>query len=167
LSSWFKKFEIVSLSLSIFFLFWLFIIIFIDVIFRAMRIEFFWGSESGGILMGWLIFFSLPIVCYQRKHITTDFLIRLLPLKLNLIITLIGHILMFLYLIIILWVCIELTQKNFYSDLRSQGILRIPLYIVQTGISIGIIAMCISQLVVIVEEYLQLKSLKINRENTR
>ena len=117
--------------------------------------------------MGWLIFFSLPIVCYQRKHITTDFLIQLLPFKLKLIITLIGHILMFLYLIIILWVCIELTQKNFYSDLRSQGILRIPLYIVQTGISIGIIAMCISQLVVIVEEYLQLKSLKINRENTR
>ena len=74
---------------------------------------------------------------------------------------------MFLYLIIILWVCIELTQKNFYSDLRSQGILRIPLYIVQTGISIGIISMCISQLVVIIEEYGQFRSLRITRENNR
>ena len=36
-----------------------------------------------------------------------------------------------------------------------------------TGISIGIISMCISQLVVIIEEYGQFRSLRITRENNR
>jgi len=58
----------------------------------------------------------------------------------------------------------ELTQKNFHSDLRSQGILRIPLYIVQAGITIGIIFTCISQFFVIIEEFLVFKNFKNNRK---
>lgn len=164
MNSWHKKFEIGSLSFSIFCIFWLFIIVLTDVILRAMRIEFYWGSEAGGILMGWLIFFSLPTVCYRRNHITTDFLLQLLPEKSKKVIPLIGHVLMFLYLILMFWICMELTQKNFHSDLRSQGILRIPLYIVQAGITIGIIFTCISQFFVIIEEFLVFKNFKNNRK---
>jgi hypothetical protein len=45
----------------------------------------------------------------------------------------------------VLWLCLELTWRNFETDARSQGILRLPLYIMQAGVCLGILLTWLAQ----------------------
>ncbi len=149
----FKKFsEQACLAISLFFLVALFAIVLIDVVLRSMRIEFYWASEGGTILMAWLIFFTLPLVNRQRTHISTDFLVARLPGWLQSVANLAGQVLMLAYLLILAWLCFELARRNFIGDARSQGILRVPLYFVQIGVVVGLVLTIVSQVLVIFED---------------
>ena len=149
----FKKFsEQACLAISLFFLVMLFAIVLIDVVLRSMRIEFYWASEGGTILMAWLIFFTLPLVNRQRTHISTDFLVARFPGWLRLVTNLAGQVLMLAYLLILSLLCFELARRNLIGDARSQGILRVPLYFMQIGVVVGLVLTIVSQVLVIFED---------------
>jgi TRAP-type C4-dicarboxylate transport system permease small subunit len=152
LSRWVQTLEKASFAVALVFLVVLAVLILTDVILRSMRIEFYWGSEGGGILLAWLIFFSLPLVSQQKKHISTDFLVAALSPRLRHVIDVAGQILMLVYMVVLAWVCLELTRRNFMSGARAQGILRLPLYFAQAGVTIGIFMMILSQFGVVVRD---------------
>jgi len=155
MNPWVRGFERASLGLSLIFLVVLFLLMLADAVLRAASIDFYWGSEGGGILMAWLIFFTLPVVGYRRSHIATDFLTGLLPPGPRWALSLVGHVLMLAYMLVLAWVCIELARRNVVSGARTQGILRLPLSVAQIGVSIGIVLMIASQCLVVVEEALR------------
>ena len=149
----FNKFsEQACLAISLFFLVMLFAIVLIDVVLRSIRIEFYWASEGGTILMAWLIFFTLPLVNLQRTHISTDFLVASLPGWLRSVTNLAGQVLMLAYLLILSLLCFELARRNLIGDARSQGILRVPLYFMQIGVVVGLVLTIVSQVLVIFED---------------
>ena len=44
----------------------IFVLLMLEVVFRFLRVEFYWGSELGGILMAWLTLFCLPWLTRNR-----------------------------------------------------------------------------------------------------
>ena len=69
-----------------------------DVILRWLHVEFYWGSEGGGLLMAWMIFLALPMVMRTRGHIATDFVVAHLPDGVKAVLRMAGHVLMIAYL---------------------------------------------------------------------
>lgn len=123
-----------------------------DVILRWRRVEFYWGSEGGGLLMAWMIFLALPMVMRARSHISTDFVVAHLPDTVRSVLGLAGHVLMIAYLASLAWYCADLAHSNWQSGARFQGILRLPMYLVQSGILFGLILMLVSELLILFEE---------------
>lgn len=147
-----KLFERAALAASSVMLAILFVLLLVDVILRWLRIEFFWGGESGGILMAWMIFLALPIVMRNRSHLAADFLTSSLSGFWSSALRVAGHVLMLVYLIILTWTCAELAFQNWLGGTRSQGILRIPVWIVEAGVVFSFCIMVLSQLTIVIEE---------------
>ncbi len=140
-----KWLERTALGIALVFLAMLTLLVLADVVLRSLKIDFYWGSEGGAILMAWSIFFALPWVGRERQHISTDFLVCHLPRGVQRGLALAGQILMLAYIALVLWLCLELTWRNFETDARSQGILRLPLYIMQAGVCLGILLTWLAQ----------------------
>lgn len=123
-----------------------------DVILRWLRVEFYWGSEGSGLLMAWMIFLALPMVMRTRGHIATDFLVAHLPPTVRAVLRMAGHVLMIVYLGCLVWYCAHLAYSNWLGGTRFQGILRLPMYLVQSGILFGLVLMLISEILILREE---------------
>jgi len=123
-----------------------------DVVLRWLRVEFYWGSEGGGLLMAWMIFLALPMVMRTRGHISTDFALAYLPDRAKAVLGMAGHVLMIAYLASLAWYCADLAHSNWQSGARFQGILRLPMYLVQSGILLGLILMLVSEILILFEE---------------
>ncbi|RAI02422.1 hypothetical protein DLJ53_13790 [Acuticoccus sediminis] len=147
-----KRFERAALALSSILLAVLFALLLTDVVLRALRIEFFWGSEGGGVLMAWIIVLALPMVTRTRSHIATDFIAALLPPRGGIALRIAGHVLMLAYLGTLVWLCADLAERNFLGGVRSQGILRLPVAYVQFGIVAGLVLVMVSQVLLLVED---------------
>lgn len=143
--------ERVSLALSVVLLALLFLLVLADVVLRAMRIEFYWGNEGGAILMAWLLFFALPVAGRKRMHIRTDFASGRLPGRMQRVLDALGQLLMLAYMLVLAWVCFELARRNFASDARSQGILRLPLHVVQAGVVAAMLLVIAAQVANVLE----------------
>jgi len=155
--------ERVSLALSLVLLAVLFTLVLADVLLRAMRIEFFWGNEGSAVLMAWLLFFALPVVGRKGMHIRTDFASARLPSQSQRVLDLIGQLLMLAYMLVLAWVCFELARSNFASDARSQGILRLPLHIVQAGVVAALVLVIAAQFANVVDSVRLLRN-RIGRQ---
>ncbi|MEQ9243659.1 TRAP transporter small permease [Roseovarius indicus] len=123
-----------------------------DVILRWLHVEFYWGSEGGGLLMAWMIFLALPMVMRTRGHIATDFVVAHLPDGVKAVLRMAGHVLMIAYLACLVWYCADLAHSNWQGGARFQGILRLPMYLVQSGILVGLLLMLLSEILILYEE---------------
>ncbi|MDM8165886.1 TRAP transporter small permease subunit [Roseovarius sp.] len=130
----------------------LFALLLADVILRWLQVEFYWGSEGGGLLMAWMIFLALPMVMRTRGHIATDFVVAHLPGRARAVLSMAGHVLMIAYLCCLVWYCADLAHSNWQGGARFQGILRLPMYVVQSGILFGIVLMLLSEVLILWEE---------------
>jgi TRAP-type C4-dicarboxylate transport system permease small subunit len=130
----------------------LFALLLTDAALRWLRIDFYWGSEAGGMLMAWIIFLGLPMVMRDRGHIATDFLVARLPKPAAAAMGVLGGLLMLAYLVVLGWLCAEMAYRAFLAGARSQGILRLPVYYLEAGIVAGFGLMIVSQCLILVED---------------
>ena len=147
-----KWFEKAALTVSSVLLGILFLLLLADVVLRWLKIEFYWGSEAGGILSAWLIILALPMVIRKRGHLAVDMIVNAMPWGVAQALKVLGGALMIAYLAVLIWYCGKLGYANYLSGVRSQGILRIPVFIVETGIVAGFALMIISQALQMIED---------------
>ena len=130
----------------------IFVLLLLEVTFRMLRIEFYWGSELSGILMAWLTLFCLPWLTRNRTHLSTDVVTALFPAPIKRALRYAGYGLMLAYLAVLLWYCGDLALKNYASGARDAGILRLPLSILQFGVLLGLGLTALSQIWLIARE---------------
>jgi TRAP-type C4-dicarboxylate transport system permease small subunit len=116
-----------------------------EVVFRILRIKFYLGTEVSGFLTGWLIFFALPCVTRERRHIRVNFLIGLLPPRSAAVTRILGELVMLGYQTALIALCWTITADSFRNHLRAEGILRIPTFYPFCGIMIGFVVLWLSQ----------------------
>jgi TRAP-type C4-dicarboxylate transport system permease small subunit len=116
-----------------------------EVVFRVLRIKFYFGSEVSGFLTGWLIFFALPCVTREQRHIRVTFLVDLLPPRAGAATRILGELVMLGYQTALIALCWTITADSWQNHLRAEGILRIPTFYPFAGIMIGFGLLWLSQ----------------------
>jgi TRAP-type C4-dicarboxylate transport system permease small subunit len=111
----------------------------------SLGLKFYLASELSGFVMGWLIFFALPVVTRRRAHITVDFLVNAVPARVRTWIELLGQVATLVYVVALIALCGRVTYQSFADGLRAQGILLIPTFYPFLGIVIGMALMLMSQ----------------------
>lgn len=147
-----KWFERAALTLAALFLVILFVLLLTDVVLRMLRIEFYWGSEASGLLMAWMIVLALPMVTRTRSHIATDFVVTHLPFRGRMAVQVLGGLLMLGFLGVLIWKCGDLALRSWTGGIRSQGILRLPVFWMQGGMVLGLGLLAVSQALVLIED---------------
>lgn len=130
----------------------LFTLLLVEVACRMLRIEFYWGSELSGILMAWLTVFCLPWITRNRSHLSADVATVSLPEGARRVLRYLGYAAMLAYLAALVWFCGDLALKNFHGGVRDAGILRLPLSILQFGVTIGLALTFVSQCLLMLRE---------------
>jgi TRAP-type C4-dicarboxylate transport system permease small subunit len=123
----------------------------LDVFFRTLDVKFFIATDTGGFLMGWLIFFALPAVTRSRDHIKVDFLIRMLGEQRRVWFVVFGNTATLVYMGVLIWLCGTLAYDAWADQIRAQGILRIPTFYPFAGIVFGFALAFISQAMALAE----------------
>lgn len=119
---------------------------------RPLAVQVYVGGEYNGMLMGWLIFFALPVVTRARQHLIVDVFHGMMGARGKAIINWLGALLMVIYVAALLYFCSKLTIASWNNNIRTQGILRTPIVYPQVGMVIGLALMWISALLVLVSE---------------
>ncbi len=123
----------------------------LDLLFRSLGVQFYLASEGNGFLMGWLIFFALPVVTRSRSHITVDFLLNAVSAPVRARIQVFNHLVTLLFIGTLIVLCSKITYTSWADGLRAQGILRIPTFYPFLGVMLGFALLFMSQLVALVE----------------
>lgn len=116
-----------------------------EVLCRVLLIKFYLGSETSGFLTSWLIFFALPCVTREQRHIRVTFLVGLLPQRAATGARILGEVAMLGYLTALIVLCWTITADSWRNHLRAEGILRIPTFYPYLGIMIGFALLWLSQ----------------------
>lgn len=119
---------------------------------RPLGIQVYVGGEYNGMLMGWLIFFALPVVTRARQHLIVDFFHAMLGARGRALVNWIGALLMVVYVAALLYFCAKLTLQSWNNNIRTQGILRTPVVWPQLGMVLGLFLMWVSSVVQLVGE---------------
>ena len=119
---------------------------------RPMGVQIYVGGEYNGMLMGWLIFFALPVVTQARQHLIVDFFHTMMGRRAKAVVNWIGALLMVLYVAALLYFCAKLALQSWNNNIRTQGILRTPVFWPQAGMILGLTLMWVSSVVVAVKE---------------
>lgn len=123
---------------------------------RPLGVQIYVGGEYNGMLMGWLIFFALPVVTKARQHLIVDFFHTMLGPRAKAAVSWTGALLMAIYVAALLYFCAKLALQSWNSNIRTQGILRTPVFWPQAGMVLGLALMWISSLIVLAGESLAL-----------
>lgn len=119
---------------------------------RPLGIQVYVGGEYNGMLMGWLIFLALPVVTRARQHLIVDFFHGMMGPRGKAIVNWLGALLMAVYIAALLYFCTKLAIASWNGSIRTQGILRTPIFYPQLGMVVGLGLMWISSLLVLVHE---------------
>jgi len=119
---------------------------------RPLGIQIYVGGEYNGMLMGWLIFFALPVVTRARQHLIVDVFHGMLGRRGKAAINWLAALLMLVYVGALLYFCTKLAIASWNNSIRTQGILRTPIFYPQLGMVVGLSLMWLSSLLVFVEE---------------
>lgn len=119
---------------------------------RPLGVQIYVGGEYNGMLMGWLIFFALPVVTRSRQHLIVDFFHTMMGPRAKALVSWVGALLMAVYVAALLYFCAKLALQSWNSNIRTQGILRTPVFWPQAGMVLGLVLMWFSSLVVFLGE---------------
>ncbi len=119
---------------------------------RPLGIQVYVGGEYNSMLMGWLIFFALPVVTRARQHLVVDFFNAMLGHRGRAVISWLGALIMVIYVAALLYFCAKLTLQSWNNNIRTQGILRTPVVWPQLGMVLGLLLMWISSVIVLLGE---------------
>lgn len=98
------------------------------------------ASESTAFLMAVMVFLALPEVTRRSEHITADFVVLLMGPRLRrLIEAYVAPLSMLVYAAMLAWLLYGLAMSSWADTVRSDGILRLPLYIPQAILFLGIV----------------------------
>jgi len=117
---------------------------------RPLGVQVYVGGEYNGMLMGWLIFFALPVVTRARQHLIVDVFHAMLGARGKAVVTWLGALLMAVYVAALLYFCTKLAIASWNNNIRTQGILRTPIFYPQLGMVVGLSLMWLSTLLVLV-----------------
>lgn len=92
--------------------------------------------ELTGILLAFVIFYSLGMLQIKDQHIEIDFLSNKFPRKIQDILKMLISFALFIFLILFTWQLIEL-MKRLYASNSVSGDLGFPMYIIVALVSIG------------------------------
>lgn len=123
-----------------------------EIVARPLGVQVYVGGEYNGMLMGWLIFFALPVVTRSRQHLIVDFFQGMMGSRGKAIINWLGALLMAIYVAALLYFCAKLALASWNNNIRTQGILRTPIFYPQLGMVVGLTLMWISSLFVLIGE---------------
>lgn len=129
----------------------------LDVVFRTLDLKFFVATDTGGFLMGWLIFFALPVITRSDAHIRVTVLVGLLPNRARLAVDLLSQIAVLAYMAALIALCSQITYDAWANQIRAQGILRIPTFYPFLGMMIGFACALVSQAMVVAERFAGLR----------
>ena len=119
---------------------------------RPLGVQIHVGGEFNGMLMGWLIFFALPVVTRARQHLIVDFFHGMMSPRIRRAVTWLGALLMPLYVAALLYFCSKLAIASWNNSIMTQGVLRTPVVYPQAGMVLGLALMWVSSLLVFIEE---------------
>ncbi len=119
---------------------------------RPLGIQVHVGGEYNGMLMGWLIFFALPVVTRARQHLIVDFFHGMMSPRWRAIVNWLGTLLMVIYVAALLYFCTKLTIASWNNSIKTQGILRTPIVYPQAGMVLGLALMWLSSLLAFIAE---------------
>lgn len=102
------------------------------------------SSEATGFLMGIMVFLALPEVTRRSEHITADFVVLMMGPRLRYAIEhYVAPIFSAIYATILIYLLYALTRDSYLDAVRSEGSMRLLVYIPQTIILVGIVMMLV------------------------
>ena len=114
-------------------------------------VDFTAADPALGDMLG-LIFFALPVVTRARQHLIVDFFHTMMGPRAKALVSWVGALLMAVYVAALLYFCAKLALQSWNSNIRTQGILRTPVFWPQAGMVLGLVLMWISSLVILFGE---------------
>lgn len=123
-----------------------------EIVARPLGVQVYVGSEYNGMLLGWLIFFALPVVTRARQHLIVDFFHTMMGVRGKRAIDWIAALLMVVYVAALLYFCCKLTLASWNDGIKTQGLLRTPVVYPQIGMILGLGMMWLSALLTLVEQ---------------
>lgn len=125
-----------------------------DIVFRSLRIQFFWASELNGIFMAWSVFLALPAVTRMRGHLTVDLVPSLAGPSWQRVFDVTTGVLMIVYVGVLTYYCGRMAWHSYIDDLRSSTILRLPVIYAQGGVVVGLVLMLVTQGIMLLQDAL-------------
>ncbi len=152
----FARFERASFWIAMTSCILLFLFTMAEIVARPLGVQVYVGSEFGGMVLGWLIFFALPVVTRSRQHLIVDFFQGMMGARTKAIVSWLGSLLMVVYVAALLYFCCKLTLSSWNGKIMTQGVLRTPMVYPQIGMVLGLALMWLSSLLVLVGDTRQL-----------
>jgi len=113
--------------------------------------------ELTGILLAFVIFYSLGMLQIKDQHIEIDFLTNKFPEKTQDILNMLISFFLFIFLILFTWQLIEL-MKRLYASNSVSGDLGLPMYLIVAFVSIGALLFTLSFLSQLLKSLLKVVS---------
>lgn len=124
-----------------------------DVVVTQFKLPTYLSSELGPFLMAAVVFFAVPMVTHDEKHIRADFFDTYFPARMRAIIRVfVSDPLFVLYAGVLLVVACQVTLNNFHSGERMQNLLRTPLWIPQLAMIVGLAALLLRTIVILIDD---------------
>jgi TRAP-type C4-dicarboxylate transport system permease small subunit len=118
------------------------VLVVVDVALGAARLPTYVSSELSPFLMAMIVFFSIPTVTREEGHIRADFCDTFLSPRARTAIDLfLSGTLFLVYAAVLFWISADLALTSFLGGERSQGLLRTPVWIPQTAMALGLLAL--------------------------
>lgn len=111
-----------------------------EMVLRAAGSSLLVSLELTGLLMPLLVYGALAEVTKRRAHIRVDVVLAALGPRTRHAIESIGRLVFFFFLVSLLVLTLDLAYGSYRDGDRSDGFLRVPLWLPQAFISLGLLA---------------------------
>lgn len=124
----------------------------LDIVLRALNVEFFIAGEGSGILLAWLIFLAIPATTRSGSHLSLTYFQEVAGPRLQKAVRIFGYLVMLAYVGVLLFYCGRMAWISYEDDLRSSSILRLPLIYAQFGVVLGLGLLMVTQFLVLLRD---------------
>jgi len=108
------------------------------------------SSEATGFLMAIMVFLALPEVTRLNEHITADFVVLMMGPKLRGVIEqIVAPLFSAIYVAILIYLLYALTRDSYLDGVRSEGVTRLPVFIPQAIMLLGIVMMLVRLIIML------------------
>lgn len=104
--------------------------IFAQVVFRyVLNRPIYWADEFAVLVFAWMIFTGTVVATKYNEHLSVDTFIRLLPKRLQIVVTIVTNVAIFMVIVLLFIEGVALTQKTAGLNYPAMEISRAFLYI--------------------------------------